>query len=146
MKKSQRLSPVIKVAKDREQKAAKAMGESRRTLERHRNKLAELLVYQQEYVQRYVDAGRSGIAISRLNEYRDFLCRLNEAIASQKEVIRSRQSDLEKKDLAWRQTRVTHKSVDKILSRIRARERNATDSREQAASDDRAQHIKSGKD
>jgi flagellar FliJ protein len=146
MKRSQRLNPVIKVAKDAEQKAAKAMGESRRTLERHQIKLTELLAYQQEYVQRYVDAGRSGIAINRMNEYREFLCRLNEAIASQKQVVRSRQSDLDKKDHAWRQTRVTHKSVDKIVSRHRIRERYAEDSREQAASDDRAQHIKVGED
>ncbi len=146
MKRSQRLNPVIKVAKDREQRAAKAMGESRRTLEQHQNKLAELLAYQQEYAQMYVDAGRGGIAINRLNEYREFLCRLNEAVDSQKEVIRLRQSDLVKKDHVWRQTRVTHKSVDKIASRLRDRERNAADSREQAASDDRAQHNKSRED
>ena len=146
MKKSQRLEPVITVAKNREQKAAQAVGESRRILARNEAKLAELLAYRQEYAKRYEDTGRDGMEINRLNEFRQFLNRLNEAIASQRELIKAKLSELEKKNTMWNQTRVKHKSIDKIATRHRAEELREEDCRQQDESDDRSQHIKSRKD
>lgn len=146
MKKSQRLDPVIRVAKNREQKAAKAFGESRRLLEKNEAKLVELLGYQQEYTKRYEDIGHNGIGINKINEYRQFLSRLNEAISSQRELIRLKQSDLDRKNTTWRQTRVKHKSIDKIATRYRINEHEDEDRREQADTDDRSQRGKAEKD
>lgn len=146
MKKSQRLDPVITVAKNRERKAAQAAGESRRILDRNEAKLAELLAYRQEYAKRYEDFGRDGMEINRLNEFRQFLSRLNGAIASQRELIKIKQSELEKKNSTWNQTRVKHKSIDKIATRHRADELRDEDCRQQDDSDDRSQHVKLRKD
>ena len=146
MKKSQRLEPVITVAKNREQKAARAVGETQRILAHNEAKLAELLAYRQEYAKRYEDTGRDGMEINRLNEFRQFLNRLNEAIASQRELIKAKLSELEKKNTMWNQTRVKHKSIDKIATRHRAEELREEDCRQQDESDDRSQHIKSRKD
>ena len=146
MKKSQRLEPVITVAKNREQKAAQAVGESRRILARNEAKLAELLAYRQEYAKRYEDTGRDGMEIHRLNEFRQFLKRLNDAIASQRELIKIKQSELEKKNSTWSETRIKHKSIDKIATRHRTEELRDEDCRQQDDSDDRSQHIKPRKD
>jgi len=146
MKKSQRLEPVIMVAKNREQKAAQAAVESQRILARNEAKLAELLAYRQEYAKRFEDVGRDGMEINRLNEFRQFLSRLNEAITSQREFIKVKQSELEKKNSTWSQTRVKHKSIDKIATRHHAEELRDDDCRQQDDSDDRSQHVKARKD
>jgi len=142
MKKSQRLGPVIKIAKDREQNAAKALSESRRILEKNEAKLNELIAYQQEYTKRYEDTGRNGMEINRINEFRQFLTKLNEAIASQRELIKFKQSEFEKKNNIWRQTRVKHKSIDKMVVRHRSDESHDEDRSEQGETDDRSQHTK----
>ena len=146
MKKSQRLGPVIKVAKNREENAAKALNESRHILEKNEAKLAELLAYQQEYTKQYEDVGRGGTEIHRINEFRQFLTKLNQAISNQREIIKAKQSELDKKNDIWLQTRIKHKSIDKIATRHRTDERRNEDRREQAESDDRSQHIKTSKD
>ena len=146
MKKSQRLEPVITVAKNREQKAAQAVGETQRVLAHNEAKLAELIAYRQEYAKRYEDIGRDGMQINRLNEFRQFLTRLNEAIASQRELIKLKQSELEKKNSTWSQTRIKHKSIDKIATRHRDVELREEDCRQQDESDDRSQHVKTRKD
>jgi flagellar protein FliJ len=146
MKKSERLEPVIKVARNTEQNAAKALGESRRILEKNEAKLTELLNYRQEYSKKYEDTGRDGMEINRLNEFRQFLVRLNDAIASQRELIRIKQSELDRKNTIWRQTRVKHKSIDKIVTRHRMDEHNDDDRQQQGESDDHSQHVKPVKD
>ena len=146
MKKSQRLAPVIKVAKNREQDAAKALSESRRIVEKNEAKLNELLAYQQEYTKRYEEIGRNGMEINKINEYRQFLARLNEAISGQRELIKFKQSEVDKKNQTWNQTRVKHKSIDKMVTRHRTDERHDEDRREQGEADDRSQHVKPVKD
>lgn len=146
MKKSQRLEPVIKVAKNSEERAAKALCESRDMLEKNEAKLAELLAYQQEYTKRYEDVGRNGMQINRINEFRQFLVKLNEAISNQREIIRLKQSELDNKNDIWVKTRVKHKSIDKIVSRHRSNEQRGEDRKEQAETDDRSQHVKTIKD
>ena len=146
MKKSQRLEPVITVAKNREQKAAQAAVESQRILAKNEAKLAELLAYRQEYEKRFEDVGRDGMEINRLNEFRHFLSRLNEAITTQRELIKVKKSEHDKKNLTWTQTRVKHKSIDKIATRHRAEELRDDDCRQQDDSDERSQHVKPRKD
>ena len=146
MKKSQRLKPVIKVARDREQKAAQAVGESRRLLAKNEAKLAELIAYHQEYSKRYEDSGRDGMEINRLNEFRQFLARLNDAIDNQRALIKLKQSEVDDKNDMWRQTRVKHKSIDNIATRHRTIENHQEDRRQQDESDDRSQHVRNPKD
>jgi flagellar FliJ protein len=146
MKRSQRLEPVIKVARDREQKAAQAVGESRRLLAENESKLAELIAYHQEYSKRYEDNGRDGMEINRLNEFRQFLARLNDAIDNQRALIKLKQSELDEKNDMWRQTRVKHKSIDNIATRHRTNELHQEDRRQQDESDDRSQHVRKPKD
>ena len=142
MKKSQRLRPVIKIAKNREENAAKALSEGRRIHSRNEAKLAELLAYQKEYTRRYEDAGRNGINVDKINEFRRFLERLNDAISSQKKIVKVSTVELDKKNKAWSQTRVKHKSLDKVAGRHRADENRDEERGEQSESDDRSQHIK----
>jgi len=118
------------------------MGESRRVLDKNKTKLAELLAYRKEYTKQFEDIGRQGMEINRINEFRRFLVNLNEAISSQTEMLKLKQFDLDNKNQLWRQTRVKHKSIDKIITRHRADERRDEDQSEQAESDDRSQHIK----
>lgn len=142
MKKSQRLRPVIKIARNREENAAKALNEGHRIHNRNEAKLAELLAYQKEYTRRYEDAGRNGMNIDKINEFRRFLERLNDAISSQKKIVKASKVELDKKNKAWSRTRVKHKSLDKIASRHRSDENRDEELGEQSESDDRSQHMK----
>ena len=57
MSPSKRLRPVQRVAESKEQKAARYMGLSRKTLQAEEIKLNQLKQYHQEYLQKYDDAG-----------------------------------------------------------------------------------------
>lgn len=139
MSPSKRLSPVQRVAQSREQKAARHMGESHKSLLAEEAKLLQLRQYHEEYLTRFEAAARKGLSSSQLQEYRAFLDKLDEAIGQQERVVAARKNDHSSKKDSWRETHTRTQALDKVMRRYQQQERKNADRQEQKESDDRSQ-------
>ncbi|MFQ5469322.1 MAG: flagellar export protein FliJ [Gammaproteobacteria bacterium] len=140
MIKSQRIKPIVRIARDKETSAARVMGEHQKILAEHEARLEELKLYQKEYSQRLAEKGQSGVDIARINEYRHFLSNLNQAVRQQQALVEMSKQALEEKNSQWAQSRAKHKALDKVMHRYRQQEHRIVERREQAESDERALH------
>ena len=138
MTRSKRMQPVVKVAVSREQHAARQLGECQRLLDTRNARLAELLAYQAEYAQRFEASGGAGLDMARMQDYRVFLARLNDAIAQQRRLVEAARSDYEQKKSKWLGARQHAQALDKVVDRYQRDEQRAQGRREQAEIDERA--------
>lgn len=139
MSPSKRLKPVQRVAESREQKAARHMGLSRKTLQVEEVKLTQLKQYHQEYLQKFEVASRQGISATQLQEYRAFLSKLDEAIGQQERVVAASQMDHSTNKSNWRKKHTRTQALSKAVNRIQQQEQATAERNEQKESDDRNQ-------
>ncbi|HKJ08567.1 MAG TPA: flagellar export protein FliJ [Gammaproteobacteria bacterium] len=138
MTRSKRMQPVVRVAEDRERRAAQALGDAQRRLAENEGKLVELIGYREQYAQGFNTAGGVGLDARRLHEYRVFLERLGTAISQQSEVVEQLRRDCEHVRRRWLETRTHAQALDKVTERYRQAERKAQERLEQHDSDERA--------
>ncbi len=146
MTRSKRMRPVVNVAASKEQEAARLLGECQREVDLREARLHELLAYQTEYAARFETSGGDGLDMARLQDYRVFLARLNEAIALQRRLVEAARLDCEAKKNAWLGTRQHAQAIDKVVDRFRRDEVRAQGRREQAETDERAQQSRAARD
>ena len=138
MTRSKRMKPVVKVAGERERNAARVLGECRRRLAEQEEKLRQLQVYREDYARQFQDAAGQGLGAARLQDYRSFLARLNEAIRQQQQVVEQQRAECARQQDRWRDTRTHAKALDKVVERYRSEEHRMASRREQHDSDERA--------
>jgi len=138
MTRSKRMQSVQHLAQNRERDAVKKLGESQRSLETQRAKLQELRAYRDQYAQAFESTGGAGLDAIRVQEYRVFLGRLNEAIQQQEAVIEQCAVRHEQVRQQWMATRSHSQAIDKVLERYRHAERKQQDRKEQQEQDERA--------
>lgn len=139
MSPSRRFQPVHRVAESREHKAARALGESRRRMREHTNKLEELKQYHREYLERFKAASREGLRASQMQEYRAFLGKLETAIREQEKILQHSRRECTGKKNAWQEKHARTQSLGKAMDRFRMAENKVMDSREQQATDEHSQ-------
>jgi flagellar FliJ protein len=138
MTRSKRMQPVVKVAASKEQDAARQLGECQREVDARQARLAELLAYQAEYAQRFEASGGDGLDMARMQDYRVFLARLNDAITQQRRLVQVALNDYAKKKNHWLSTRQQAQAIDKVVDRFKRDEVRAEGRRDQAETDERA--------
>ena len=139
MSRSKRMKPVQRVAETREQAAVQKLGESQQCLEAQRIKLEELCRYRDQYSESFRTSGGQGLDANRLQDYRVFLARLNEAIRQQEDILAQCTRDHEQTRQQWIQTRNHHQAIDKVVENYRSEEQKARDRHEQKEQDECAQ-------
>jgi len=144
MTKSKRMQPIVRVADQREHKAAIEMAEFRRFLDAQQARLDELNNYRNDYARHFEEAGRGGMDAARMANYRRILARLNDAIVYQEQRLTGLHNEYEQVRRRWTDTRTRAASLDKVMERYRKEERRAGDRREQGESDERAQRTGPG--
>lgn len=140
MTRSEKLTPITQLASNREQDAAREMGRVQQLILEHENRLLELQAYRDEYLERMRRMGEDGIDATRLNDYRNFIRKLDEAISFQARQIEQCRSQLTVKQQQWQALRSQSKALDKVVDRYRSEEQRLRDRREQQESDERAQY------
>jgi len=133
------MKPVQRVAETREQAAVQKLGESQRCLDAQRVKLEELCAYRDQYSEDFRSSGGQGLDANRLQDYRVFLARLNEAIRQQESILEQCTCDHEQTRQQWVKTRSHHQAIDKVVERYRSEEQKAQDRHEQKEQDERVQ-------
>ncbi len=138
-RKSQRMETVVRLARHDERSAGQALARARQVLEAQLQRLQELEDYRRDYARRFSELGGGGIDMARLNEYRRFIARLDEAIRQQRQHLERCQEAVEHSRQAWQQARLRHQAVDDYRQRCVHEERCRDLQYEQKESDERAQ-------
>ena len=132
------MQPVVQVAASKEQAAARSLGDCQREIDARTARLTELLAYQAEYAQRFESSGGQGLDMARLQDYRVFLARLNDAISQQRRLVEVARGEYEQTRSHWLGTRRQAQAIDKVVDRFKHDEVRAQGCREQAETDERA--------
>lgn len=141
MKKSERLTPLLKLEKNREQEQVRALGEARSAVAVQAEKLQQLVDYRSEYESMVSQEGTQGITATRLQGYHQFLNRLSTAIMQQEEQLQLARQQESFSQNQWFQQRGAVKRMDNLIERNVQQERQEEDKREQKMLDEQAQQI-----
>jgi len=141
MKRSQRLDPVVKVAENRKQQAAKALGDSQSALNQAEQRLVELKSYREEYIRRFHANGAVGMSAVQMGDYRLFLSNLSRAIEQQVVLVEQAAAVVEQQRQQWFARRGKVKMLDNVVSRFQVDEQRVVDKKEQQEQDERAQRM-----
>jgi len=146
MTRSKRMQPVVNVAASKEQDAARQLGDCQREVDARKARLAELIAYQTEYAQRFESSGGGGLDMARMQDYRVFLARLNDAINQQRRLVGAAETDYAKKKNHWLGTRQQAQAIDKVVDRFKRDEVHAQGRRDQAETDEHASQASARRD
>ncbi len=141
MKRSQRLEPVVRVAENREQQAARSLGDSQLALNQAQQRLDELENYRKEYIQRFHTTGATGMSAVQMGDYRLFLSNLSRAIEQQIGLVKQAAVTVEQQRQQWFSRRGKVKMLGNVVSRFQTEEQRVADRKEQLEQDERAQRM-----
>lgn len=139
MKRSKRMKPVVRVAENREQQAARALGAAQGRLAQAQQQLAELQHYRDDYRQRFQQAGATGMGAAQLADYQQFLHKLGLAIEQQSQQVAQARREVETRRTQWFTSRGKVRMLDTVVARYRAIEEQQAARQEQREQDERAQ-------
>lgn len=140
MSRLKRMQTVKGVFGEREERAARDLGEARRRLAEERQRLEQLQGFRDAY---QGDAGarsNAGAAMDafRLRDFNSFLARLDSAISHQDGHLRDLEAHARRCEELWLGQRRRVEAVDKVVRGCQAQERQRDEDREQQASDEMA--------
>jgi len=136
MTRSKRIQPVVRIAENREQDAARVLGESLKQLEAQEQRLQELTLYRDEYTRRFQNHAGGGMVPARMQDFRAFLVQLNQAIDQQRDVVERVRRESEQCRHQWLDQRTRAKALDKVVERYQREELRDADRREQKLLDE----------
>ena len=136
MSRSTRLDIVAKLAKQREDQAAQALGQVRAQLENEENRLEELIQYRQEYLGYLDKQGAEGISMQQWRRTQGFIDQLADLAHRQQQAILSwRQREQQVLD-KWRELYQRRKNIGQFIDKISTEEAIAADKKEQKQIDE----------
>ncbi len=141
MTRSQRLSPVLKLALTRKRNAAVVAAKAAKLLREYEHKLAELQSYRADYAMLDRSDGQL-VNASQLQERQKFILQLDEGIEILKLKVKGQQQVMDVDKQQWLDAHKHNDAIDKLMGRLRDLELNLRETRESDALDDRAQHSK----
>jgi flagellar FliJ protein len=133
------MQPVQRLAQNRKEQAVRRLGESQQHLQLQQNKLEELRAYRDQYASDFETSGGAGLGAARVQDYRIFLNRLNEAIRQQETIIAESRVRHQESRQQWVDSRSHNQAIDKLVDRYRLEENKQRERREQKEQDERAQ-------
>ena len=139
MKKTQRIDMVQRVLGDHERRRAEALAVCERRVSEAQAKLQELESYRGAYVQEFARRAQAGLNGAGVREYQVFLCRLDEALQHQAQILAQAETTRSAELENWRIAARRAAAVDTVAEHWRADERRVQERREQHETDERSQ-------
>ena len=115
MKRSERMKIVQSVAENEERQECRAMGESQRKLEAEMTRLEELEAYRHTYSSK--GTLKKGARPLQWQDYHKFLIRLDQAVATQEQVVRDGKWQRQEHRNRWMIKRRRLESLSRIVDR-----------------------------
>lgn len=138
MKRSQRLSTVLALAKRKEEDAAKAFTQQQQQVQNLQGSMGNLRGFLDTYQQRYLNSGANGFSVMQLAEFRAFLSKINGAIEQQETSLQRAESDLIDKRRQWEAAYRYRDAMERLQQQAKQQEERAVSKREQGESDELA--------
>ncbi|HEA26128.1 MAG TPA: flagellar export protein FliJ [Ectothiorhodospiraceae bacterium] len=138
-RKSKRMQSILKLAQHEEKSAIEALGESSRNVEANIKQLEELRRYRAEYREQLLQQGENGFSAAKMQQFQQFLHKLDEVIEQQKGQIVVSEKVKEQRREMWLEKRTRTNALDKVTQRYQASEAQEEQRRDQKESDEMAQ-------
>ena len=122
---------LIDLAREQTEATIRRLGELNRQYSAVSGKLDLLLQYREEYQQRFEAAVRTGLSQTEWQNFRNFIGKLDEAIAQQRQMQQESMRRVEEGRLAYREAHRKLKSFETLEARHEAREMVRSTRREQ---------------
>ena len=132
------LGMLIDLAQNQTDDAARRLGALQSAHLSAQQKLELLLQYRQDYHAQLDTLMRGGLPSSQWRNYRNFLGKLDHAIAQQRAIAERAGHQLDRGRTDWQREKRRLSSFDTLADRVRAQEMMAQAKREQRDSDERA--------
>ncbi|MDH5571569.1 MAG: flagellar export protein FliJ [Gammaproteobacteria bacterium] len=136
MKKSNRIIPLKQLASRHEQQAARTLGESKKTLSDHQQRLDDLNAYRREYQNRFQTEGLMGMNGSKLQAYQNFIAQLDQAIEQQKIQLVEAQQSCINETRQWQERHIKTEVFTKTVERFENQEKIMREKKSQREIDD----------
>ncbi|PSF06187.1 flagellar export protein FliJ [Marinobacter fuscus] len=138
MLRSKRLEVVLTLEERKEQEALERMGEARTRVEGHREQVANLERYQQEYRDQIRASQQGVVPVARLQAWQAFIAQLDQVIGQQQNLLQKAEQLYEARRLEWQQAWERRRGMEKYIESCRDQEQRERDSREQKLADEAA--------
>ena len=131
MKKSKRLSVLVKLEEAKEREEARRFSDYQRVAEDKRRRLSDLEGYLGEYREKFLALTRDGTAAETIKSCYVFISQLNAAIEHQRRVVQESEENLEEYRQTWILARQRMDIIEKTIGRFRDEELRYEQKREQ---------------
>jgi len=136
MKSSQRLKPLKTLADNKEKTAAQNLGKSVQNKHQQLEKLAQLVKYRSEYVESMSLRTQQGMTGEKLQQYHQFLSKLDTAIEHQKTLVVQSEQNVSQSQKNWQSDNGRASAINKVMTNIETQETRAKDKQESKQTDE----------
>lgn len=140
MTRSKRMQSVVEVTASRERDAARRLGDLQNRELAAAQRLEELIRYREEYTRQFADG--VSLPAARLQDYRVFLSRLNQAVEAQQKLLARAQQECAAQRSRWLEIHSRAQALGKVALRYRDAERDDHERREQKEADQRSNNVR----
>lgn len=136
MNSSQRLKPIKNLADNKEKVAAQSLGKSVEYSKNQQDRLAQLVNYRVEYIETMSLKTQQGMSGDRLQQYHQFLSKLDTIIEQQKGVVKQSVDQLSQCQNKWQSDNSRATAITKAIKSMKSKEVKAADKKESAQIDE----------
>jgi flagellar FliJ protein len=132
------LQPLVNLAQQRNDAATKRLGQLNQQQQSAQSKLDALLQYRKDYQEKFQKSARNGMDPTELRNFQEFIYRLDEAIAQQRQVATNAERSVQHGRNELKQAQIKMKSFDALAQRQLDRDKLQEAKAEQKLMDEHA--------
>ena len=136
MKKSERLSVLIRIEVAKEREEARKFSEYQKAAQDKKKKLSDLEGYLGEYREKFLALTRDGTGAETIRSCYAFISQLNTAITHQQKVVRDAEDTVEESRQIWIQAKQRMDILEKTINKFREEELRIEQKKEQIDADE----------
>jgi flagellar FliJ protein len=140
-KRARRMEPVKALRERQVQDEVKKVAAASQAYQSALNQLVELEKYLKDY---YADPARGAISFQSARDlvlYQQFVVKINEAIARQRQFVSLKEMGLKAAQRRWLEAKSRVDAIDKLMAKVVAEDEKRNDKREQRAADELAARL-----
>ncbi len=113
-----RLQPLVDLSQSRNEVATRQLGQLNQQQQAEQKKLDTLLQFRKDYQEKYAQASQDGMDQARINNFQNFLNRLEEAVRQQRGVTEQANQSFQQGQVKVQETRRSMKSFETLAQRF----------------------------
>jgi len=142
---SKRMQVVAHHADQKEQDAVRLFVEAQRVVEAAEQQLQQLFGYRDEYSQKLLSTGSSGLSSQRMQDHQSFVATLGQTIEHLRIDIENKKLQCEIQKQAWLKCRARSHALNSVVEKYKLEEYMQLEKQEQNEQDEHAARVTSHK-